>query len=300
MKNVFNFSIVASFIGLWITTHVPESFELILGFILIFTFGMVHGSNDLLIVNKLLINTKHYSKLTLLTAYLFVVSFAILIFYWAPALAMILFMLFSAYHFGEQHWEHRFFKLNSFRKSIFYFSYGMFILYLLFAFNDTGVKSIVFEITSYEITRLYSQIVLIVLGSIIGLVLITEFLTKRLAIEAILKELFTLVVLAMIFSSSSLIWGFAIYFILWHSIPSLLEQIKFIYGDVKTVSALNYCKAALPYWVISLVGMVILYAIFSSEKQFYSLFFAFIAAVTFPHAIVMVKMFSKKKSTTIN
>ena len=158
------------------------------------------------------------------------------------------------------------------------------------------MKSIVFEITSYEITRLYSQIVLIVLGSIIGLVLITEFLTKRLAIEAILKELFTLVVLAMIFSSSSLIWGFAIYFILWHSIPSLLEQIKFIYGDVKTVSALNYCKAALPYWIISLVGMVILYAIFSSEKQFYSLFFAFIAAVTFPHAIVMVKMFSKKKA----
>ena len=207
MKNVFNFSIVASFIGLWITTHVPESFELILGFILIFTFGMVHGSNDLLIVNKLLINTKHYSKLTLLTAYLFVVSFAILIFYWAPALAMILFMLFSAYHFGEQHWEHRFSKLNSYRKSIFYFSYGMFILYLLFAFNDTGVKSIVFEITSYEITRLYSQIVLIVLGSIIGLVLITEFLTKRLAIEVILKELFTLVVLAMIFSSSSLDMG---------------------------------------------------------------------------------------------
>ena len=296
MKNVFNFSIVSSFIGLWITTHVPESFELILGFILIFTFGMVHGSNDLLIVKKLLINTKQYSKFTLLTAYLFVVSFAILIFYWAPALAMILFMLFSAYHFGEQHWEHRFSKLNSFRKSIFYFSYGMFILYLLFAFNDTGVKSIVFEITSYEITHLYSQIVLIFLGSIIGIVLITEFLTKRIAMEAILKELFTLVVLAMIFSSSSLIWGFAIYFILWHSIPSLLEQIKFIYGDVKTVSANKYCKAALPYWIISLVGMVILYAIFSSEKQFYSLFFAFIAAVTFPHAIVMVKMFSKKKA----
>jgi len=45
-----------------------------------------------------------------------------------------------------------------------------------------------------------------------------------------------------------------------------------------------------------LIGMVILYAIFSSEKQFYSLFFAFIAAVTFPHAFVMLKMFSKKKA----
>ena len=81
-----------------------------------------------------------------------------------------------------------------------------------------------------------------------------------------------------------------------YSDASLIEQISYIYGDVKTTSALNYGKAALPYWIISLIGMVILYAIFSSEKQFYSLFFAFIAAVTFPHAFVMLKMFSKKNS----
>jgi len=296
MKNIFNFSIVSSFLGLWITTHVPESFELILGFILIFTFGMIHGSNDLLIVNKILKNIKHYSKFTLLVAYLLVVSIAILIFYCAPALAMILFILFSAYHFGEQHWDHRFSKSNTITKSIFYFSYGMLILYLLFAFNDAAVKSIVFEITGYEITHLYTSYILVALGSSVGLVLSVAFFKKHLALEVILKELFILVVLAMIFSSSSLIWGFAIYFILWHSIPSLIEQITFIYGDTKTTSALKYCKAALPYWVISLVGMVILYAIFSSEKQFYPLFFSFIAAVTFPHAVVMLRMFSKKKA----
>lgn len=296
MNNIFNFSIVSSFLGLWISTHVPESFELILGFILIFTFGMIHGSNDLLIVKKLLKNKKHYSKFTLLIAYLFIVSIAILVFYLIPSLAMILFVLFSAYHFGEQHWDHRFFKLNAFRKSIFYFFYGMFILYMLFAYNTNEVKLIIFEITGFEITNLYTKIMLFILAGVISCVLIIEFLSKRLAIEVILKELFTLAVLAIIFSSSSLIWGFSIYFILWHSIPSLIEQISYIYGDVKTTSALNYGKAALPYWIISLIGMVILYAIFSSEKQFYSLFFAFIAAVTFPHAFVMLKMFSKKKA----
>jgi Brp/Blh family beta-carotene 15,15'-monooxygenase len=296
MNNIFNFSIVTSFLGLWITTHVPESFELMLGFILIFSFGMIHGSNDLLIVNKILKNIKQYSKFTVLTAYLFIVCIAILIFYWAPTLAMILFIIFSAYHFGEQHWDHRFSKSNTLLKSTFYFSYGMLILFLLFTFNDAGVKLIVSEITGYEITNLYSNIVLAILGSFIGTVLVVELLTNRLAKEVILKELFTLAVLAIIFSSSSLIWGFSIYFILWHSIPSLIEQITFIYGDVKTDSTLKYCKAALPYWIISLIGMVILYLIFSSEKQFYSLFFAFIAAVTFPHAFVMLKMFSKKKA----
>jgi len=296
MNNIFNFSIVSSFLGLWISTHVPESFELILGFILIFTFGMIHGSNDLLIVKKLLKNKKHYSKFILLIAYLFIVSIAILVFYLIPSLAMILFVLFSAYHFGEQHWDHRFSKLNAFRKSIFYFFYGMFILYMLFAYNTNEVKLIIFEITGFEITNLYTKIMLFILAGFISCVLIIEFLSKRLAIGVILKELFTLAVLARIFSSSSLIWGFSIYFILWHSIPSLIEQISYLYGDVKTTSALSYGKAALPYWIISLIGMVILYAIFSGEKQFYSLFFAFIAAVTFPHAFVMLKMFSKKKA----
>ena len=62
MNNIFNFSIVSSFLGLWISTHVPESFELILGFTLIFTFGMIHGSNDLLIINKLLKNMRKGNK----------------------------------------------------------------------------------------------------------------------------------------------------------------------------------------------------------------------------------------------
>jgi Brp/Blh family beta-carotene 15,15'-monooxygenase len=295
MNNIFKFSIVTSFLGLWITTHVPENFELALGFILIFTFGMIHGSNDLLIMNKIFEKSKYYSKFSILTAYLLIVLLAVLVFYLLPALALSLFILFSAYHFGEQHWEQIFIKCNNSLKSVFYFCYGMLILYLLFTFNDTGVKSIVFEITGFKITNLFKLPILITLGCFIGIVLALELYSKRLTIEIVLTELFSLLVLAIIFNSSSLIWGFTIYFILWHSIPSLAEQIKFVYGDFKLESTLKYCKSASPYWIISLIGMIVLYTIFSDEKHFYSLFFAFIAAVTFPHAFVMVKMFSKKK-----
>ena len=295
MSNIFRFSIVTSFLGLWITTHVPESFELVFGFILIFTFGMIHGSNDLLIIDKILEKSKYYSKLSVLTAYLLIVSLAILIFYWAPTLALSLFVLFSAYHFGEQHWEHSFTKSNSLIKSTFYFCYGMLILFLLFAFNDTGVKSIIFEITGRQLVNLHTLPILATLGIYTGIALIIELYYNRMSTEMALKELFSLVVLTIIFSSSTLIWGFTIYFIVWHSIPSLSEQIKFVYGDFKLESVLKYCKSAAPYWIISLIGMVGLYTIFSGDKHFYSLFFAFIAAVTFPHAFVMVKMFSKKK-----
>jgi len=295
MNNIFKFSIVTSFLGLWIATHIPEKFELILGFILIFSFGMIHGSNDLLIINKILEKSKYYSKFNILVAYLMIVSLAILIFYMAPILALSMFVIFSAYHFGEQHWEKSFIKSNNSLKSVFYFCYGMLILQLLFTFNDIGVKFIVKEITGYQIANLNSFPIIIILGSLVLIMTAIELHFKRISSEIALTELFSLVILTIIFNSSSLIWGFTIYFILWHSVPSLAEQIKFVYGEFKLKTTLKYCKSAAPYWIVSLIGMVILYFMFNNEKHFYSLFFAFIAAVTFPHAFVMVKMFSKKK-----
>lgn len=295
MNNIFKFSIVTSFLGLWIATHIPEKFELILGFILIFSFGMIHGSNDLLIINKILEKSKYYSKFNILVAYLMIVSLAILIFYMAPILALSMFVIFSAYHFGEQHWEKSFIKSNNSLKSVFYFCYGMLILQLLFTFNDIGVKFIVNEITGYQIANLNSFPIIIILGSLVLIMTAVELHFKRISSEIALTELFSLFILTIIFNSSSLIWGFTIYFILWHSVPSLAEQIKFVYGEFKLKTTLKYCKSAAPYWIVSLIGMVILYFMFNNEKHFYSLFFAFIAAVTFPHAFVMVKMFSKKK-----
>ena len=295
MNNIFKFSIVTSFLGLWIATHIPEKFELILGFILIFSFGMIHGSNDLLIINKILEKSKYYSKFNILVAYLMIVSLAILIFYMAPILALSMFVIFSAYHFGEQHWEKSFIKSNNSLKSIFYFCYGMLILQLLFTFNDIGVKFIVKEISGYQIANLNSFPIIIILGSLVLIMTAIELHFKRISSEIALTELFSLLILTIIFNSSSLIWGFTIYFILWHSVPSLAEQIKFVYGEFKLKTTLKYCKSAAPYWIVSLIGMVILYFMFNNEKHFYSLFFAFIAAVTFPHAFVMVKMFSKKK-----
>ena len=294
MKIIYSFSIVSSFMGLWITSLLPEAFELFLGFILIFTFGMVHGSNDIMIVDKLSKKTNS-TFFKILSTYLTIVMAAILIFYFIPVLALVLFIFFSAYHFGEQHWEEVLSNLSLPLQKIFFFCYGLLILYLVFLFNVEAVIEIIYEITSLMLNDIYAsevtQILLVVLFLITGYAVYK----KQIAIKSVLRELFSLLVFAIIFNSSSLIWGFTIYFIFWHSIPSLLDQITFIYGDLKKKSILKYVKAALPYWLVSVVGIAVLFLIFKDEKHFHSLFFAFIAAVTFPHAIVMLRMFSKKR-----
>ena len=280
--------------GLWITSLLPEAFELFLGFILIFTFGMVHGSNDIMIVDKLSKKTNS-TFFKILSTYLIVVTAAILIFYFIPVLALVLFILFSAYHFGEQHWEEVLSNLNLPLQKIFFFCYGLLILYMVFLFNVEAVIEIIYEITSLELNDIYASEVTQILFVILFLITGKAVYKKQIAIKSVLRELFSLLVFAIIFNSSSLIWGFTIYFIFWHSIPSLLDQITFIYGDLKKKSILKYVKAALPYWLVSLVGIAVLFLIFKDEKHFHSLFFAFIAAVTFPHAIVMLRMFSKKR-----
>jgi Brp/Blh family beta-carotene 15,15'-monooxygenase len=284
---------VFSFLGLWITTLFPEDFELFLGFFLIFTFGMIHGSNDMLIVNKLT-NLKKTSFIKTLATYLLVVSIAVLIFYWLPSIALILFVCFSAYHFGEQHWEESLESITNTSKRLYFFAYGLFVLFMVFYFNEASVKMIVNEISGMTLNQLYTEHVLITLGVFMLSFLAVMLRQKEIKLNTVITELFTLLVLVIIFKSSSLIWGFTIYFIIWHSIPSLLEQIRFAYGSLDRKNIINYTKAALPYWLVSLVGMTLLFFVFKDEKHFYSLFFAFIAAVTFPHSIVMLKMFTKK------
>ena len=112
----------------------------------------------------------------------------------------------------------------------------------------------------------------------------------------IIKELFLLLIFTIIFKVSTLIWGFTIYFIFWHSIPSLLEQVTFIYGTFTMKNIKRYCLKAIPYWFLSLMGISIVYFIFKEEKIFYAIFFSFIAAVTFPHTLVINKMFVNKKT----
>ena len=93
--------------------------------------------------------------------------------------------------------------------------------------------------------------------------------------------------------SASLIWGFAIFFIIWHSVPSIMDQIKFLYNEVNLENFKAYFKSAFLYWIASLFGIAVLYFIFKDEKIFNALFFSALASITFPHAFVIVNMYKK-------
>lgn len=298
MTKIYNLLIVLSFFGLWIASMFTGELEIILGFILIFSFGVLHGSNDILLINTISNVKKRYTFIRVLVTYLLTVLSAVILFYFLPLVGLTLFILFSAYHFGEQHWEYRVLNISKGSRNIFYFVYGLLVLQLLFVLNPIDVIEVVFSITGNTLNKAFIFYSFIS-NAVIFILFIIALLIKSISFKAILlKELLFLLVFSIIFKVSTLIWGFTIYFIFWHSIPSLFEQVTFIYGDFNKKNVFQYCKKALPYWLLSLIGISIVYFIFKEEKMFYALFFSFIAAVTFPHTLVINKMFGHKKNAT--
>jgi len=85
--------------------------------------------------------------------------------------------------------------------------------------------------------------------------------------------------------------------VLWHSIPSLYDQINFIYGDVTKKTITKYIKNAFLYWLVSIIGLVVFYWLLKDTAVFEALLFSFIAAITFPHVLVINNMFKQNSKS---
>jgi Brp/Blh family beta-carotene 15,15'-monooxygenase len=296
MDKFTNYSIVASFLGLWINSFLTDEAQIFIGFLLIFSFGILHGANDLLLIGQTKSNFRNKSSLKILLYYIVVVILGALLFYFVPSIALLLFIIVSGYHFGEQHWqisEHeKVKKINI----IFHLLYGLLILHLLFIFHINEVQNIISEITKIHIPSRYFDLVFysIMVGFLI-LCIIKYFKSKTFK-KIVIQEILLIFVFAIIFKTSTLIWGFTIYFILWHSIPSMIDQMNFLYGSFSLENFKKYFKSAFFYWIISLVGIFSLYLVFRDEYFFNALFFSFLAAITFPHVWVIIHMFKTKKA----
>ena len=288
------FAIIISFFALWINVYFSFKHQQIAGFVLIFLFGILHGANDLAIFTKIDHEDSNKSFKKILIYYLLVVFFGFILFYCIPTLALLLFLLFSGYHFGEQHWNNLKDSKNRCSSIIFQTSYGLFIFSLLFYFHENEVKLIVNKIINFSIGSI--NFAWITLATGIALVLTSVIMTRisKTFKNQIVINILYLFVFAIIFKTADLIWAFAIYFVVWHSLPSIKEQINYLYGDFTIINFQKYFKSAFIYWIVSLTGILILFFVFKDKELFIALFFSFLAAITFPHTVIIIKMQNKK------
>ncbi len=286
----FIFYLFITLICIVFTLFCSENLQNIAASLGILSFGILHGANDIKILSSKRMKINSLFGVSLLLIYLVVVFLGILLFYFIPGIALISFIAVSCYHFGEQHWED---KLNDIKRPLlFYITYGSLIFLMLFSFHYSQVEEIIFQISSVHIPYQFFFVSLIIIGNIF---LVCMFIQLK-KIKHILLETLLLGILGLLFYTASLLFAFGLYFVIWHSLPSLKSQIKYLYSEKEDSPYFKYFKSAFLYWIMALTGLMAIYFFGSLPKdQYLSVFFSFLAAITFPHVIVMGLMFHSPK-----
>ena len=277
--------IISSIICLILSYLFNETVQSVAIMVGILTFGVIHGANDIILLSKNLEKPALNSKYLILLYSLLVLLSAIFFFYF-PVIALTFFVLYSSYHFGEQQWT--LFEKKKTNLSFLHFSYGLFIFSMLFIFNEQDVSKIIYDITTILITE--NQFLLFFIISFSGLCLSLIFFYKEI-IRQLSTQLVLIVLLSLLFYSSDLMLSFAVYFVFWHSIPSIVEQTNYIFGQNNYTSFIRYFKKAFIYWIVSMVGLVVFFYFLKDDQALLtSVFFSFLAAITLPHTLVIFRI----------
>lgn len=269
----------------------PERFLVPIAVINVLTIGIIHGANDLFILSKTIKTIKKRSFGYLFFSYVFFVLIMVFALQSVPQWALLLFILASAYHFGEQQWYTSQI-VNSLKTYFFYVFYGGFLFALLFYTHPSQTIAVVEDITALVLSFAFLKILLVMAIILSLLLVVLNFNNLK---SQFLFQFLALLTLIILFTQTSLLWSFSVYFILWHSLPSLKEQAHELFPK-NSNSIGMYIKLALPYWILAMIGFgLALFFYRDNYTTLLSVFFSFLAAITIPHVFVIFKMYQKRE-----
>lgn len=288
VKNYQNFKIFFTFLLFWVSIQFGEVVEDSIAYFLVITIGVLHGANDLIILSK-----SNRSKKNVLFKYLVIylsIIFACILTYFISAFVSILFfILISAYHFGEEYFSDEL-ETKKYFNQVYFLVYGLVIFSMLFFNSKADVDEIMFDLVGKSFRDVEIKFSLTASSILLVVLSVYNYFKNRMQLRNLIKEVFFLFFLFLVFKTTSLILGFAVYFILWHSLPSIIHQILFISTDFSKKSIILYLKKAFLYWLISAISIFLLYVFLPDIKLFASILFVILFAVTAPHMWVMHKM----------
>ena len=294
MVKIIKSRIVVFAISIALSYLLPVIYQDILGFILILSIGVIHGANDLLIIKKYTRKNSLKSQISYFLYYLGLVFLGFVFFYLFPSIALLSFVLVSIYHFGEQHWEVNTSNADFINIKRIYpiILHGSVFFVIVFMNNIDIVNDVLLSFNTISLNYTYLRILLIVLFLIyMSLLLLSKSIRGYFADEFIFFILLFLLTL-----NSSLIFGFSIYFIFFHSVLSIKDQVKYIYGDDNSQYIKKYLISASPYFILAILFLIGFYLFIDFESlDILPIMFTFLAAITFPHVIVIEKMYSSMK-----
>ncbi len=283
-------------IGIFIILNLFQGFtdislenQLIYSSILILLLGIPHGAID----HVLFFKKRKMSQLKFYSIYLGLSLLFVILWHILPVTSLILFLLISAFHFGESQFADIFFKKSL--RYIFYFFWGLCLLSTLMYYNVNEL----YDITSYfddtiVLDKIYNKekigifFYLTNFVTIISIIALTYF--NKINKDRLFSELFLLFLIHATFYLFPFIIGFTLYFVALHSIKVMNDEFKFLKDEDKNFTIIRFLKLLAPYSILSIIGTSFLLILSFYNFIPYSIPFLtiiIISVITLPHAIVM-------------
>lgn len=273
--------------------EIPYSQQLFAAGGLIALVGIPHGAIDHILFAK----NSSASPSFFYGFYLALISLIVLIWLFLPQVGLIVFLLISAYHFGQSQLS-PYEQLSPYLKALLYLLWGSSILSALVVYNQDEIN----RICAYSSDLLPLLVVfqswffdlILVFSSVLFSLLFFHF-RRRVGGRSFLSELLLLGLIHLSFYTQSILIGFSIYFATLHSMEVMQAEFHFLKDRLVNFNIWLFIRMLLPYSIVSLLGICVLLIL-----SYYSylplsgtlVVMISISALTLPHSVVMEKFYS--------
>ena len=278
--------------------------SLIFAAILIITIGLPHGATDLLLFKHIVETPDKKSYTKFLLGYLSLIAVYGLVWFLFPKLALSLFIIISIYHFGQSNWSFTTIE-HGLTRIFIYFLSGSFVILTPLCIHYEMTLSVIEGIAGITSLSVGYDLVLALPRTLLILniwALFYIFSENLISKKELLLQVTGLVLLMLMYYSLPLILGFTIYFVLWHSFGSMIDQVKFIRAKSVNFSWSNYFKNALPNTIIAILFIISCFSInyyFKLNFTIVQIFFVILSLFTLPHILLIEQLYTTKKNEKI-
>lgn len=245
--------------------------------------GIPHGALDYLLIKK-----QNKSLVSFIIKYLLIIAAYLVIWCFFPMISLIIFLVFSCFHFGESEIVENGSSINSTTSVLNAFFLGLSVLCFIIFNHITESLSIIsnmIDLTDISISEIRLNAILLAALSLAYIILQSFFSRKRMH--------WGLLFLLLMGSLVPLIAAFGLYFIVQHS-SNAWEHLK----NGLSTNSISLYKKALPFTM----GAVLLFMIIAmlnnnllfENDKIISSFFIFLACISLPHVFLMHNFYESK------
>ncbi len=269
----------------------------IMSIIGIATFGVAHGAIDHVLYQSKTV-TPGAGHAQFIIQYLIVAALFALLWFVAPVIALMLFLIISAYHFGQSQYT-GLVSLSKGLKGMLYFSWGGLVLSFMFLFKPNDFNSISGLDQDLESALIWA----VENAQTFTLTFFISFLSLFIYLIAQRKinhqqagmEVFLLGLIVCSFYLLPAFIAFSLFFVVVHSSKVIAQEYDYCKKEKIIQSKSSFLRLFLPLTLVSLAGIVLTYFTARQLSKLPDLWvfalLVLVSSVTLPHAFVMERFY---------